>query len=157
MRPYLIIVFCLVSIAIFGKAQKYPKLACNSKQAQLGRPSHVAHAHLNTHSKHSRKLQIIAVTQDGQARHTKHEAGSRISFVLLLGEGFSENANPTAVSLDSRDGGQETIESLEVLSKTGKECFAYLDRRKKARRLRRREGPTLAAPFPAATLWIPTA
>lgn len=98
----------------------------------------------------------MAVRLDDQARDANYESGSRISSVPLLGEGFSENANPTAASLGSHDGEQGIIENLEVDSKTGKRRFWGLGKKKEDEKVKKKRDPTLAAPIPAAGPSIPT-
>lgn len=98
----------------------------------------------------------MAVRQDDQAGDPSDESGSRISSVPLLGEGFSENANPTATSLESPDTEQEIGESLEVDSKTGKRRFWGLGKKKEDEKAKKKKDPTLATPFPEAAPSIPT-
>ncbi|MCJ1468220.1 hypothetical protein MMC07_006848 [Pseudocyphellaria aurata] len=98
----------------------------------------------------------MAVRQDDQVGDPSDESGSRISSVPLLGEGFSENANPTATSLESPDTEQEIGESLEVDSKTGKRRFWGLGKKKEDEKAKKKKDPTLAAPFSAAAPSVPT-
>lgn len=98
----------------------------------------------------------MAVRRDDQTGDANDESGSRISSVPLLGEGFSENANPTATSLDSHDGEQEITDNPEIDSKTGKRRFWGLGKKKEDEKAKKKKDPTLVAPFPAAAPSIPT-
>lgn len=98
----------------------------------------------------------MAVRRDDQAGDVNDESGSRISSVPLLGDGFSENANPTATSLNSHDGEQEIIENPDIDSKTGKRRFWGLGKKKEDEKARKKKDPTLAAPFTAAAPSLPT-
>lgn len=85
----------------------------------------------------------MASRQDDLARVPNDDTGSRISSVPLLGEGFSENANITVTS-GSLEGEQETTESPEVDSKTGKRRFWNLGKKKDDEKAKKKKEAALA-------------
>lgn len=99
----------------------------------------------------------MASRQDDLASAPNDDTGSRISSVPLLGEGFSENASTMVTSSDSVDGEQETTESPEVDSKTGKRRFWNLGKKKEDEKTKKKKEAALATAsatvsFPAPTI-----
>lgn len=97
----------------------------------------------------------MAPRQDDLVRDTNDESGSRISSVPLLGEGFSEPTNPITTSLINHEGDQETLESPEVDSKTGKRRFWGLGKKKEDEKAKKKKEAALAAPSLTASTSIP--
>ncbi len=89
----------------------------------------------------------MASRHDDLAKGANDDTGSRISSVPLLGEGFSENLNPTAGSHESE---QEIAESPEVDSKTGKRRFWGLGKKKEDEKAKKKREAALAANSAAA-------
>lgn len=97
---------------------------------------------------YSKSAGRMSARQNELTAEAGDEPGSRISSVPLLGEGFSESSNPISNLSTGRDGEQETTESSELDSKTGKRRFWGLGKKKEDDKTKKKREAALTTSSP---------